>query len=94
MLNRWRTSCAGAVVALGCMLAPMASSSGQAAPTKPTADTIKKTPARGEAHRGAQGHDHEDTDRAGRCLSSTALRHRRRLGGAGRRGRSRADGRA
>jgi opacity protein-like surface antigen len=46
MLNRWRTSCAGAVVALGLTLAPIAQSIGQAAPTKPTTDTVKKTPAK------------------------------------------------
>lgn len=50
MLNRWRTGCVGAVVALGFALAPIAQSSGQATPTKPTADTVKKTPATPAKH--------------------------------------------
>ena len=50
MLNGWRTSCAGAVVVLGLALAPIAQSSGQATPTKPAADTIKKTPAAPAKH--------------------------------------------
>jgi opacity protein-like surface antigen len=50
MLNRWRTRCAGAVVAIGVALAPIARSSGQATPTKPPADTIKRTPAAPAKH--------------------------------------------
>ncbi len=50
MLNRWRTSCAAAVVALGLTLAPISQSAGQATPTKPTADTIKKAPAAPAKH--------------------------------------------